>query len=101
MPLNDELKRIAMEYGEKIYNEIFVAMEDPTKQLEGETLKIYEELQDWGLLDKYPLREQVSHEVYVTMIAMQKYRHLRWQKAHPPRPKPTKWEIVTGRAKRK
>ena len=90
MALNEELKRIAIEYGEKVFNEIYVAMEDPTKKLDGETLKVYEELKDWGLLGTYDLKAPESHELYVTMIAMQKYRHLRWQKAHPPRPKPSK-----------
>jgi len=99
MALTEDLKSIALEYGEQVYNEIYLSIEDPAKKIEGETLRIYEELQDWGLLSKYPLKEQPSHELYVTVIAMQKYRHLKWSKAHPPRPKPSKWDIVTGRAR--
>lgn len=96
----EDLKKIALEFGEQVYNDIYVSMEDPEKKVTGETLKIYEELKDWGLLSKYPFREASSHEFYVIIIAMQKYRHLKWNKAHPSAPKPSKWDIVTGRASR-
>lgn len=101
MALNDELKRIALQYGEDVYNKIYLSTEDLSQKIDGEVLDIYEEFRDWGLLDKYPIKESASHEFYVTIIAMQKYRHLRWQKAHPARQKPSKWEIVTGGARRR
>ena len=79
MGLNDELKRVAMDYGEKIYNEIFMSLEDPTKKIEGDAIKIYQELLDWGWTGEFPLNHQQAHDVYVRLIAMTKYRKLKWQ----------------------
>ena len=96
MALDEDMKKLAIEYGEQIFNEIYVSQHDPQKKIEGETLKIYNELEDWGWLNDVPIDDPRANDIYIKMIAMQKYRHLRWRKAHPPKKKLSKWEIVTG-----
>lgn len=53
-----------------IYSQIREACERPDKSIVGESLKIYKELDDWGLLDKYPITNLDFKHFYVTIIAM-------------------------------
>ena len=65
--------------------------------MSGEVLKAYETFSDWGLLDSYPIdNEDGDHlRMYITILAMIRYRHLEWKEKVPER-KLSKWEIVNG-----
>lgn len=90
----------AMEYGASIVDSIITAFKDPAQPLTGEALRIYQELKDWGWLDDAPIMEHEHQMMYRKMIAMEKYRQLKWQRDHPPREKPSsKWEVVMGKAR--
>ncbi len=103
MALNEEFKKQALKFAEKIYNSIDAASKDPSVVISGEALKIYEDLRDWRWFDGSLVEEEKLHKAIISLIAMQQYKHLRWKKEHPVKKvdKPTKWEIVTGKAIKK
>ena len=101
--LDDEMKRMAIDWAEKIFNDIEIASHDPLATLKGDALKVYEELKIWGWFDKMPLdvdgdktTNMDSHMIYIQMLAMDKYRRILWAKKHPPKEKPSMWEFVTS-----
>ena len=101
MALDDELKQLSIDWAEKIINVLEKAITDPTVDLDKEAKKVYKQLSAWGWFNKMPLSSPEDEqeecpsnaEVYITMLAMEKYRQLKWDKDHP---KPSKWERVTG-----
>jgi len=103
--LDDELKKLAMDWAEKTVNEIEIAFEDPSIAVKGETCKICEELKAWGWFERRPLgiaknndnQEKDNTMIYIYMLAMERYKKLKHEKDHPPKPKLSKWEKVTGR----
>ena len=97
MALDEELKKLAKDFAEDIFNRIYVASQDVSQKIDGEALIIYQELKDWGWFSEVSIDDPRAHELYTRVIAMTKYRHLKWKKAHRPKPKPSKWEVVTGR----
>ena len=101
MDLDAELKQLSIDWAEKVINSLEAAFSDPTINLNKDEKKVYKQLKVWGWFSKMPLNspengaEQCpsNAEVYITMLAMEKYRQLKWDKNHP---KPSKWERVTG-----
>lgn len=112
MKLDQELKKLAEDWSEKAFQKIALALNDPSRGMEGEALMIYNELLAWGWLNDLPIdmdetseetedinRAKISmdtHLFYQRIFAMNKYRQLKWQKEHPPKVKKSKWEVVTG-----
>ena len=107
MPLPQEtlskLKVQALETADNIMKQILDAYHNPQISLSGEALKIWNELEEWGFLEDYPIDDPNTHMMYRRMLAMNQFRHLRWNEEHPPseKKKMSKWEKVTGRAARK
>jgi hypothetical protein len=100
---NDSALRVmAMEHGSSIVSAIVDAFKDPSKPLGGEALRVYNELKEWEWLEDAPIMKSEFQTMYRKMIAMEKYRQLKWQRDHPPRDKPrSKWETVMGKASRR
>lgn len=108
---DEELKSLAVDWAEKIINEIESAVHDPEKMesLSIDAKCIYEELKAWSWFEKMPIDINEENpicdidnaEFYINIVAMDKYRKLKWDKDHPPKLRPSKWEIVTGKAKKK
>jgi len=98
MEFDSQLHIQAMKQAESFYSNILDASRKPTVQIVGEALKIYNELEAWGWLEKYSIADNKNKWMYINMIAMQMYRHLKWNKDHPPKEykKKSKWEIVHG-----
>jgi hypothetical protein len=61
----------SVEKAVKMYEAIKEACVRPDKSISGETLNIYNELVDWGFLEKYPISNAENKFLYVTIIAMQ------------------------------
>jgi len=109
MNIEDGLKNLAVDWAEKVINDIEAAINDPEKSLSLETVRIRKELEAWSLFDLMPIdvnkespSERTSNaEIYIQMLAMDKYRQLKWDRDYPTKQKPSKWEIVTGAKKRK
>lgn len=100
MDSDSALRVKAMEHGTSIVDAIVTAFKDPAKPLTGEALRVYQELKEWGWLDDYPIQENSHQMMYRKMLAMEKFRQLKWQRDHPPREKPrSKWEVVMGKAR--
>lgn len=99
MELDTPLKMKAMDESVKVYEAIRTAFRHPAKRIEGEALRIFEELDAWQFLENFPIQDDKHRWFYITMLAMQQYRHLRWQKDHPVKSsqKRSKWEIVHGK----
>jgi hypothetical protein len=98
MELDKELKDVAVGWAEKIFNEIYTAISDPTLGMSDEAKRIYAELKAWGFFDKIGLDTAKAHEIIIPIIAMPKYKVLVYNKDHPPK---SKWEVVTGKAVKK
>jgi len=106
MALDDELKQLSLDWAEKTINKLESCFSDPTVDLTKEQKKVYKALDAWGWFSKMPLHtEEEAQEIspsnaetYVLMLAMEKYRQLKWEKEHP---KPSKWERVTGQKLKK
>lgn len=91
----------AIQKAQQIVDSIIEASTDIIKAraLGGEALRIYDELKEWGWFDDYSLNDPQTQFMFRKMIAMNQYRHLKWQAEHPSKEKPkSKWEIVMGRA---
>lgn len=99
MALEDDLKIVAIKNAINIYEMIVQSFNDPTKMVIGEASKIYEDFLKWQFIDKYPILEEKNKWLYINMIAMQQYKHLKWQKDHPVKKneKRSKWEVVHGK----
>lgn len=99
MDPDNEMRILAMKKADEIVRSILDAAKDPTKQVTGEALKVYNELTSWQWFDDFPIDKHA--QIYRKMIAMTQYRHAKWQKEHPPKSKPkSMWEVVHGRVGR-
>lgn len=76
-----------------IYAQIREACERPDKSINGESLKIYKELDDWGLLDKYPITNVEYKHFYVTIIAIHLMKNEKKSDKIDGESK-TKWEMI-------
>lgn len=99
--LDPQLKDMARDWAEKTLHEICAACNSPSYKIEGDSLKTYEDLKDWGWLDKFQLDQDNSEEILLILLSMQKYAKLKWAKDHPPKKKLSKWEVVMGVANKK
>jgi len=108
--IDEGLKSLAVDWAEKVVNSIESTLHDPTtaKELDLETLRIYRELEAWSWFNLMPIdvnedspdKRGSNAEIYIHMLAMDKYHQLKWNKDHPTPHKPSKWEIVTGAKKK-
>ena len=99
--LDAELTKIAQGWAEKVLNDIIRAFSGPEYGLEGESLKVYNDLKEWGWLEDHPLENDASEGVLLKLLSQQKYSKLKWDKDHPPEPKLSKWEKVMGKVNKK
>jgi len=100
MELDQELKNLALDWAEKVYINIYMALTNPEKSISGNELKIYEEFKAWGFFDKCPLDNEdieFSHTLFITILAREKYNQLKHEKDYPQPRKKSKWEVVTGK----
>jgi len=106
MPISEtklsELKVKSMEEANRTMEEIIDSYHNPHTSLSGESLIIWNELEEWGWLEDYPIDKPENLIIYRRMIAMTRFRHLRWEAEHPnsEKRKLSKWEKVMGRANR-
>ena len=94
--LDKELKVLAEDWAEKVYMDICAAFSDPTLAVDSKEAKEYEVLKEWGWFDKCPIGDDNREEITRLHLAIVKYAKLKWEKDHPPKKKPSKWEVVTG-----
>jgi len=92
-----KMKLNAIDHAVEFLNIMKNAKSDPTTRIEGEALSIYNELEEWGWLDKFPIEEEKNEWMYVHMLSMTQFRHMKWAKSHPVKKKKSKWEFVHGR----
>lgn len=100
--MSDDLKKVSVDWAEKVLHDICIAKSDPTVSLEGDAKRVYKQLSEWDWFNLVDIDSEHGEEVTRTMLAIEKYKHLKWHKDHPPKKdKPTKWEIVTGKKPRR
>jgi len=91
--MDKELKDLAIDWAEKIYNNIYLALTDPSAGMNPETVRIYNELKDWGWFDLVDIDGDKSHEIILKLLAMPRYKQLLDHKKNPPL---SKWQKVMG-----
>ena len=108
MELDQELKNLALDWAEKVYADIYMAITNPDRSISGQELKLYDEFKAWGFFDKLPLitpndedEQELAHSLFIMVLAIDRYRKLKHDKDHPPPRKKSKWEVVTGKVPRK
>jgi hypothetical protein len=99
--MDNELKKQAEDWAKKVINEIRVAINDPTIGLKDEAINVYKELKDWDWLTKFNISLIENDKVFIPLIAEPKYKTLLSNKLNPPKPKLSKWEVVTGQRLKK
>lgn len=97
---DSQIRVEAMKMGSDIVDGMRAAKTNPTVSIDGESLRVWKEFEEWGFLEKYPIEDENNKWLYQTIIAMTQYRHFRWKKENPVKQKRklTKWEYVMGRA---
>lgn len=94
MELDTDLCNEASSWALATCNAFDLARQSPEHPLSGDCLELYRQLTALKLLDNY----DASNKMYLVQVLMLlKYRDLLWHKTHPPKPKMSKWERVTGR----
>lgn len=69
----EKIKNVKMEAFERAvntYETIIEAFSRPDKAITGENLSVYNELLEWGFIDKYDIFSSDNKWLYVTVIAM-------------------------------
>ena len=96
MELDSQIRTQALQEASDIYEKITDAMKNPTISITGEAKTVYDEIIAWNMTDDFPFLE--NRGLYITMIAMTRYRHIRWAIEHPKKEKKkkTKWQHVYG-----
>jgi len=97
--IDKSIQKLASDWAEKILHSISLSVNSEYK-IEGEALSIYNNLKEWGWFDLHPLTDE-EEETTRLLLTMNKYAKMKWAKDHPPREKRSKWEMVTGKAKKK
>lgn len=98
--IDKSLQLVAADWAEQIVHNICLSI-NPQYKIEGESLEIYNNLKEWGWFDLHPITDDDKEESTRLLLTMNKYAKLKWAKDHPPKKKPSKWEIVAGKAKKK
>jgi hypothetical protein len=97
MALDPNLKKTALDYATKLYDNIQNAFHNPLVKLEGEDAKIFELFNEWGFFTDLKLEETGNKDETIKFLAMYKYKILIGDKLLlTPKPKRSKWEVVTG-----
>jgi len=99
--INLEIKKIADDKAEGIYHRMYMAATDPTQSLNEEDARIYQELKEWGWFEHCPFDDDSKEVITRLYLSMTKYAKLKWREDHPVREKLSKWEKVTGKARKK
>jgi hypothetical protein len=98
MDLDNEIKEQSTTFAKDLVDQLKKNALDPEiRALSDEEITIKEDLRSWGFFEKYPVIQEEWDDLYVSIIAMNKYKTLKYAKDHPPQPKKTKWEFVMGR----
>jgi len=92
--LDQELKDLAIDWAEKIYNNMYRALTDPVQGMTPDTVKLYNDLRSWGWFDIVNIDDDDAHQILIKLIAMPRYRQLLEHKKNPPI---SKWQKVAGR----
>lgn len=92
--INQEYWQEAKAWASDVFRQISDAMSSPDKKIDGETLRIYEELKDFGWFELHPLKENAASTIY--HLAIVKYGKIKWHKEREPKNKPptSKWQKV-------
>jgi len=94
-----------LDWAEKVYTDIYMALTHPERAISGNELRIYEEFKSWGFFDKCPLIDddngEFSHTLFISILARERYNKLKYEKDNPPPKKKSKWEVVTGKVPKK
>jgi len=91
--LDQELKDLALDWAEKIYNNMYRALTDPVQGMTPDTVKLYNNLTAWGWFDILDIDDNKAHEILIKLLAMPRYKQLLSNKKNPPL---SKWQKVTG-----
>lgn len=79
------------------YEEIKTACTRPDKSINGETLDIYNELVDWGFVERYPIFDPNNKWLYVMVIAMHLSKSIKavsTTDSYCATDKAAKWQII-------
>lgn len=94
--MDTELEKQSLEWADSIIAQFKVG-QNPATPLQGDALELYRELDAWGFFKLAAFDSEITR----LLLAMRKYKAVKWLKDHPPKPKLTKWEMVAGRSKRR
>ena len=92
--LDQELKDLAVDWAEKIYNNMYRAINDPAQGMTPDTTRLYNMLCAWGWFDTINIDDENAHQILITLLAMPRYQQLIDNKKNPPL---SKWQRVSGR----
>lgn len=101
MANNEDIKKVAMDWAEGIIQDIITASHNPEFKLKDDSEREYQALKEWGWFDKNSLDTPKGEENTRLFLAIARYRHLKWHKEHPAKPKLSKWEVVAGKPRKK
>lgn len=87
-------KMQAVDKAVAMYDQIREACVRPDKAIAGDTLKMYNELADWGFLDKYNIVDSENKFLYVTIIAMQLTKNNQKLSEKTSSEGKSKWQII-------
>lgn len=96
--LDTGLRMQAMDFAKNIINDIIESSNKPNRTISGESLKVFEDLESWGIFDTHPITDSKNSSFYIFFVATNKYRQLNDLKENPEIEKKTKWEVVMGKA---
>ena len=96
--LDKEIKDLAVDWAEKVYNSIYRALNDPTQGMPPDIVRIYGDLRSWGWFDIINIDDEKAHEILLKILAMSRYKQLLQNKINPPL---SKWERVVGKSFKK
>ena len=94
MEMDKDLERESYKWANDVCSEIYSAQQNIGIGLSGETINLYNQLKWFGFFEMYDPNNNLET---IRALALIKYRDLCWKKDHPPKPKMSKWERVTGR----
>jgi hypothetical protein len=97
--MDKELQKQATQWAESVSAAFLLSYENPANPLSGEALEIYKELQEWGWFALNPVTGDTTNTKI--LLGMKKYAKLKWAKDHPPKVKLSRWEVVTGKGRKR
>lgn len=94
MELDKDLETEAYKWANEVCSQIYDAQMNIGKPLPEDVLTLYYQLKAFSFFETY---DPNNNAETIRALALIKYRDLLWHKAHPAKPKLSKWEIVTGK----